>query len=134
MRQETSPRHAAAYTTGMIIFVVLSLGDAVSLAFRTDDNPPLTVAIISTVLGLLSLGLLALAWRGSRKALAGAVVLRLLSALLAIPALFVDDVPAGWRVVAGVGIVLTAIATWLVAPALRRHPPVGTYPTAGSPA
>jgi hypothetical protein len=81
--------------TGLVLLGLLSLAD-LSLPFVTDgDHPPMSVALISFGLGAVSLFFLRGAWRGDRPALVGLVATRLVSALLALPAVFIDDVPAG---------------------------------------
>ena len=53
------------------------------------------VALLGAALGLVSLVCVAAIWRGSSRAVLPLVAVRLLSALSAVPAFFVDDVPAG---------------------------------------
>jgi hypothetical protein len=45
---------------------------------------------------------------------------RLLSAVTAVPAFFVDAVPAGARVAAAAGVVLSIVCVAMVAPRLRK--------------
>jgi hypothetical protein len=107
--------------TGLVISALLGVTDIVSAPMTDGEHPPWVIAIAGGVLGLLTLVGVYFAWRGSRAGAATVIVTRLLSALAAVPALFVDDVPPGLRTVAAVGIVITLIAVALVASGLRRR-------------
>lgn len=107
-------------TTGLALLALLSLADAGALLLTDGEHPPVEVAAIGTALGVVSLVLVVLAWRGSRSALGVLVGLRLLSAVSAVPALVVGGVPAPVQAVATTGIVLTLLGCALVAPVLRR--------------
>jgi hypothetical protein len=84
------------------------------------------VAIATTVLGVLTVAAAVLAFRGSRTGFIATAVTRVLSALSAAPALFVDDVPVGIRVIAVALIALTMASLVLIRPGLRR--PAGRGP------
>lgn len=102
--------------TTTAIFAVLGLIDVALVgAIGYDDSPPLVVSLGVAALGLITLGALVPAHRGSRRALATVVVARVISALLAVPAFFLDA-PA-W-VMAVEGFVVVATVTALVM--LRR--------------
>jgi hypothetical protein len=100
---------------GLAILGVLSLADIADLALTDGEHPPYSVAIIGAALGVVSLVLVALAWRRRPWALAPLVVLRALSALSALPAFVVGGVPAAAQVLAAVLIGLTALGIALVA-------------------
>lgn len=106
--------------TGLALLGLLSLVDALGILLTDGENPPMEVAAFGSVLGIISLVLLAVAWRGNRAALVALVVLRLLSALSAVPAFFVGGVPVANQVMAATGIVATLVGCALVLPALRR--------------
>lgn len=76
--------------------------------------------VVGAVLGVLTLWGVALAWRGQRKGATVAIVTRVLSALLGIPAFFADDVPDWVLPAVGAALVLTAIAVALVVAGMRR--------------
>ncbi|MEV0273710.1 hypothetical protein AB0H43_33475 [Hamadaea sp. NPDC050747] len=111
-----------ALRTGLVLAMLLGLAD-LALPFGDADFPPLPVAIASAVLGLITVVSAVYAWRGSRVATVTVVVTRVLSALSAVPAFFVPDVPAAARVAAGVICVLTITVVALVSPGLRKPLP-----------
>ena len=100
---------------GLVIFGLLSLGDVVTIFLTDGDHPPYAVAAVGTLLGLVSLVLVVQAWRDPARSLRLLIGLRVLSAITAIPAFFVSDVPAGAEVGAAVIIVLTAVGVLLTA-------------------
>jgi hypothetical protein len=75
----------------------------------------MAVLVVGSVLGLVTLIGVAYTWRtGNRvgsRIIAGA---RILSAVLALPAFFVEGVPAGLVALAASGIVVTVLCVWLV--------------------
>jgi hypothetical protein len=79
------------------------------------------IAIIESVLGLVSLGLVVLAWRGRVAAAVGVSVIRVLSALTAVPAFYVGGVPTPIMPVAGSYIILTVVGVVLTLAGLRRR-------------
>lgn len=104
---------------GLGLYAFLSVVDIVGLVVTDGEHPPYSVAIVGSVLGVASLLLVLLSWRHQRRAIAPLVVLRILSALTAVPAFVVSDVPRAAQVLAGAIIGLTAVATLLVATAPR---------------
>jgi hypothetical protein len=95
------------YKFGLVLLGLLALAD-VSTPFVTDgDHPPMSIAIGSAVVGLISLVLVGFVWRGKRWALAPLITLRLASALLAVPAFFATGVPTAAVVAAGIGVAAT---------------------------
>ena len=99
------------------IFVVLGLIDVALVgAIGSADPPPLAVSLGVAALGLITLGALVPASRGSRSALGTVVVVRVISALLAVPAFFLSA-PVWVMVVEGFVIVATITALFL----LRRN-------------
>lgn len=108
------------FVTGLVIAGLLALGD-IATPFTSDgEHPPLVIGIICAVLGLITAAGIVLARRGSRGGITAIIVTRLLSAVAALPAFFVDDVPAGAVVAAAVGVVITLVSVALLAPRLRR--------------
>ncbi|HET6295850.1 MAG TPA: hypothetical protein VFG33_20870 [Kribbella sp.] len=102
------------FRAGLIAFGLLSVGDLAAPLLTDGETPPMSIALIGSALGLISLVLVVLAWRGVRRAVVPLIVLRVLSALTAVPAFFVDDVPGGAMAAAGVSIVLAVAGTALV--------------------
>jgi hypothetical protein len=96
------------------IFAVLGLIDVALVgAVWSADPPPLAVSLGVGALGLITLGGLPPARRGSRRALGAVVGSRVISAVLAVPAFFLDA--PGWvMVVEGFVIVATACALVMV--------------------
>ena len=109
---------------GLIVLGVLSLLDLLTPLLTDGDHPPMSVALGAAAIGAVSLVCLAYAWaRDSSKALFGLIALRLLSALLAVPALFVDGVPTAASAGAAALIALTVVGTVLCLSGSRRTTP-----------
>jgi hypothetical protein len=104
---------------------LLSLVDLAGPLLTDGQHPPMSIALIGAGLGLISIVLVILAWRGRLAAAIALVVLRLLSALTAVPAFLVPDVPTGSMIAAGFGIGLTVVGAVLVFAGLRRPAVVG---------
>lgn len=101
-------------SSGLGILGFLSLVDLAGPLLTDGDNPPMEVAVVGSVLGLISLVLVGYAYRGSTRAVAPLVVLRVLSALTAVPAFFADDVPGVVQGLAAGLMVLTLVGVALV--------------------
>ena len=97
------------------VFGLLSLGDMATLALTDGETPPYAVAALAALLGLVSLVLVVRAFRDPGKPLRLLIGLRVLSAVLALPAFFVSDVPAGAQAAAAGVVVLTAVGVLLAA-------------------
>jgi hypothetical protein len=109
-----------AFKAALVVCGLLGVFDLVSLlGAGTDDGPPVFVAVLSTVLGVLTVAVLYWAWSADRRALWAVAVTRTVSALLGVPA-FGADIPAGIKVLVAAFIVITAIALVPVVGALRR--------------
>jgi hypothetical protein len=103
--------------TTTALFIVLGLIDVALVgAIGSADPPPLAVSLGVAALGLITLVALVPASRGSRGALRTIVAVRVISALLAVPAFFLAA-PAWVMVVEGFVIVATVVALIL----LRRN-------------
>jgi hypothetical protein len=113
------------YRAGLIVLGLLSLVDLAGPLFTDGQHPPMAIALIGAGLGLISIVLVILAWRGRLAAAIALVVLRLLSALAAVPAFLVPDVPTGSMIAAGFGIGFTVVGAVLVFAGLRRPAVVG---------
>ena len=111
---------STAYRVGLVLLGLISLGDLAAPLYTDGQSPPMFIALIGSALGLLSLVLVVLAWRGRVAAAIGLVVLRLLSALTAVPAFLEPGVPVVPMILAGVAITVTLAAVVLVFAGLRR--------------
>lgn len=103
------------FKIGLVLMALLSLGDVADLALTDGKHPPYEVAILGAVLGAASLALVVRVWQGHRRSLAPLLILRVLSALTAVPAFFITDVPAGAVIAAALIVAVTALATLLLA-------------------
>ena len=89
----TPPTRTRRLTAGLIVAIILGLGDLVSMFMiptdtGADDGPPIPILILATVLGAVTLGAIWVAWRtGSRRAIRVVAGTRILSALASLPAL-----------------------------------------------
>jgi hypothetical protein len=105
---------------GLGICAVLAVADLAGLAMvgGTDSDavgPPSAVLVAGAVLGAITLVAVVSTWRtGSRAGSRVVAGTRILSAFGALPAFFVDDVPAGLVASAGAGVAVTLVAVWLV--------------------
>jgi hypothetical protein len=118
--QETLARPVSLGNTVTAIFATLGLIDvALTAVIGSSDAPPLIVSLGVAALGLITLLSLAPARRGSRGALTAIVVTRVISAVLAVPAFFLNA-PAWVMAVEGFVIVATITALVLVRRQNRR--------------
>jgi hypothetical protein len=113
-------------TVGYVIVGILAVVDATTFAQGSgDDAPPFLIALVSTILGLVTLGALYLLWSRRKAAAADrrmvmtVLVSRAASAVFSIPAFFVD-IPGVIKVLVAVFIVLTVVGIQLVRPELER--------------
>ena len=101
--------------TGLVVLGLLSLADVATLPLTDGEHPPYPVAALATLLGIVSLVLVVQAFRDPSRPLRLLIGLRVLSALTAVPAFFVGNVPAVAQAIAGAIVVLTAVGVLLVA-------------------
>lgn len=106
--------HSRMFTAGLIILGLLSIADLLAPVLTDGETPPMFIALIASALGLASLFFIAGTRKGSRPSLFALLVIRALSALSAVPAFLVPDVPAGARAAAGISIVATMLGIGLV--------------------
>ena len=100
---------------GLVLMALLSIGDIATLPLSDGHHPPLAFNIFSAILGAASLPLIVQVWRREPRALRPLIVLRVVSALTAVPAFVVGGVPAPALVAASAIVVVTAAAVVLVA-------------------
>lgn len=110
-----------SFPTGLVILGVLSLLDVAGPLMTDGKNPPMSIALLGAALGAVSLACIALSWRGSTRAVLPLVVLRLLSALTAVPAFFVSGVSPAIRGLAAVLVLLTIVGVSLVVGSRSRR-------------
>ena len=111
---------SALYRSGVVLLGILSVIDLTAPLYTDGQHPPMIIAVIGSVLGLVSIVLAVFAWRGRTSEAVGLCVVRVLSALTAVPAFWVTGVPGPVMAVAGSFIVLTMVGTVLTLAGLRR--------------
>ena len=108
---------------GLVLAALLGVADVVSAFFPTpggEVGPPLPIVLLGGLLGIATLAAVVVAWRtGRRGALRVIAGTRVLSAITALPAFFVD-VPAGLKLAVAVAVVLTVVCVVLVLAPTRR--------------
>ena len=115
---------SAPTTYGLAVCALLGVVDIIGLAalgLPGDDGPPVLVALIGAVLGVITLVGARMAWRGGRSGVVTVIVSRVLSALSALPAFFVDDVPDWVPFFVAIFVVLTVVGVGLLVVSLRRR-------------
>ena len=118
--QETLARPVSLSNAATAIFAILGVIDVAQTAvIGSSDAPPLIVSLGVAALGLITLLALVPARRGSRGALTAVVATRVISAVLAVPAFFLNA-PAWVMAVEGFVIVATVAALVLVHRQNRR--------------
>jgi hypothetical protein len=109
---------------GLVLAGLLSAANTLSVVGgptpEGEVGPPMVVLLAGTVLGVVGLLAVVVAWRSdNRAALRVAAGALIISALTAVPALFVD-IPAALKIVAAVGVLLTIAAVVLMFSAEHR--------------
>ena len=91
---------------------------------RRREGPPLAVLAVNSVLGIIGLVAVIIAWRsGNKAAIRVAAGTLILNAITSLPAFFVD-VPAGLKAVVGVSVLVTVATVVLMFSPARRPAPV----------
>jgi hypothetical protein len=127
MSSSTLTARAAGFTTkqkvGLALCGFYALTNIPSWLFTPPDDgetgPPVAILVVDSLLGVIGLVAVILAWRGNRVALrvaAGAIILITLTGL---PAFFVD-VPMGVKALVGFSVVITVVAVVLMFSGPRR--------------
>ena len=113
-----------ANKVGFVLAVLLSVADLSSLLNPTPEGevgPPLFILATGAALGLITIVAVAIGWaRRSRGAIRAAAAARILSALLALPAFAVPEVPAVLKALAGAFVLTTLVAVVLLLSPGRR--------------
>ncbi len=122
------PVYSTRQKAGFVLGAIVALSN-VPLAFIPTDGtttganpgPPVSILVITLVMGLAVCGLLAWSYRtGRRGPVRAAAVLLVVTALLAMPAFFVDGIAAWIRLLAGAYVLATiASIVLLFSPAPR---------------
>lgn len=96
---------------GFVLAGLLALIDLPSVLTSTPEGevgPPFPVLVVSTLCGIATLAALAYGWaRRNRASIRVAAGTRILSMLVALPALFVDGLPAFIRIAAAAFVLVT---------------------------
>lgn len=106
--------HTRAQQTGLGLLGLLSAVDIAMLALTDGEHPPYAVAALGAGLGLVSLYLVVRAFRSPDHPVRLLIALRIVSAVTALPAFFVDDVPGAAKAAASAFVALTAVGVLLV--------------------
>ncbi len=106
---------------GLIVLAVPSALDLVLPLITDGEHPPMAVAVVVAVLGLTSLALVLSAWRGASRAVIPLLILRVVSALTAVPALAMSGVPNAAVGAAAAIIALTVVGGIAVLAGTRGH-------------
>lgn len=118
---------ASRQKVGLVLAGIYSAANIPSVLFPAPDGeegPPIGILAIGSVLGVVGLAAVILAWRtGNRAALRAAAGAVIIITLAALPAFFVD-VPAGIKLLVGVSVLLTIAAVVLMFSPGRRSTPV----------
>lgn len=112
---------------GLVLAGLLSAANIPSAFFSTPDGetgPPLAILVVGSILGVIGLVAVIIAWRsGNRAAIRVAVGALIINLLTSLPAFFVD-VTAGIKLLVGVGVLLTVLAVALMFSPSRQPAPV----------
>lgn len=108
---------------GLVLAALMSLVNAASAVFPTpagEEGPPYAVLVLGTILGVVGLVGVAIAWRtGSQAAFrvtAGALVINTIASL---PAFFVD-VSAGLKLAVAISVIASVLGIVLMFSSARR--------------
>lgn len=117
----TAPALSTRNKVGLAIVGVLGLLDCTALLTPTPEpGPPFGILVLDTILGVITVVAVVIGWRAaSRSALRVAAGSRILSAITALPAFFVD-VPTVLKLIVSLFIVVTVVAVVLMLAPARR--------------
>lgn len=111
---------------GLVLAGLLILTTVPSVFMPTPEGevgPPFVVLLLSTVIGLVGVVALVLAWRGNAAAMRVVALAVIIPTLTALPAFFVD-VPAWVRLMVAASVLLAIAAVVLMFSTARRPVPV----------
>jgi hypothetical protein len=118
----TAPALNTRNKIGLAIAGVLGLLDCAALFLTpgSEPGPPFGILVLDTILGVITVVAVVIGWRAARRsALRVAAGARILSAITALPAFFVD-VPAALKLLVSVFVVVTVVAVVLMLAPARR--------------
>ncbi|TDP94854.1 hypothetical protein [Labedaea rhizosphaerae] len=99
---------------GLVLLGLISVLDLLTPLVTDGDHPPMPIALGAAVLGLVSLALVVSAWRGAKRAIVPLVAGRVMSALAAVPAVFVAGTPGMLVAAVAAGLAITVTGAALV--------------------
>lgn len=105
--------HTPTQRAGLLLLGLLSLGDVATIFLTDGSNPPYAVAGLDAALGAVCIYLVVRALRDPAYPVRLLVGLRILSAVTALPAFVVSDVPAAAKAAAAAVVVLTTVGVLL---------------------
>ena len=111
----------AAVIAGLVLSGLLALGD-LSDVFQPNNPEPVVMTVTGSVLGLVTLVGIVLAWRRRRPGGVAVIVSRLLSGVGAFESFTVHGFHEADRIATGVAAAITLLAVSLVASGLRDAP------------
>lgn len=124
MRTDASSPLQTRNKVGCVLAILVSIPNLVGPLFPTPEGevgPPMLVLVLGTLLGLVTIGAIAVAWsRANRKAIRVASGAVIVAAVTALPAFFAPGVPAGLRVIAAVSVLVSITAVALMLTPTRR--------------
>jgi hypothetical protein len=125
--RESVPALNTRNKIGLVLAGVISLGNVPSVFEGTPDGevgPPMAVLLVGTVVGIVGLVTVVMAWRSaSRTAIRVTAACLVISLVTALPALFVD-VPSFIKVLVAAFTIVTLAALVLMFSGDRRPAPV----------
>jgi Ca2+/Na+ antiporter len=125
--RDAGPTIMTRNKVGLAIAGLISLTNVPSVFESQPDGevgPPMTVLVLDTLLGVIGLVAVVVAWRtASRTALRVTAACLVIAAVTALPALFVD-VPAFIKIAVAVFTVITMVALVLMFSGDRQRQPV----------
>ncbi|MER7556024.1 hypothetical protein ABTZ46_03725 [Nocardioides sp. NPDC126508] len=110
---------------GLVLAGLMSALNIPGVLFPADEGeagPPMAVLVAGSILGIVGLAAAIAAWRGNQLAARIAAGALIIVTLTGLPAFFVDGVPTLLRILAGVSILWTVAAIYLMFAAPRRSP------------
>lgn len=119
----TRPRNAGMLRTGLVLAIVLSVLSAIPAVAEIGlDGTPwdilvIFLAIFCPVVAVATIVLSILAWNGARRPAGWVAALQLVAVIGLLPPfvlVFVDPIPPGALIAAGVSIALEVLAAWLI--------------------
>lgn len=125
--RDAGPTITTRNKVGLAIAGLISLTNVPSVFESQPDGevgPPMTVLVLDTLLGVIGLVAVVVAWRtANRTALRVTAACLVIAAVTALPALFVD-VPAFIKIAVAVSTVITMVALVLMFSGDRQRQPV----------